>query len=614
MQIREYITTVVQDCLSRHFSLEIEKSDILINVTRPEFEGEYTLVVFPLASRFRKPPHEAARLIGEELKKNYRFTDYNVVKGFLNLSLETDIWMEQLNTVLSEELYGELSSKSATALVEYASPNTNKPLHLGHIRNILLGWSTYKILKAAGYRVYRTQVINDRGIAICKSMLAWQKWGNGVTPESSSIKGDHLVGDFYVLFEKEFRKEYAYWQETKEAQLVYETNKKKEESTSDFFARYKNQYFNKESELGAEARQMLIQWENNVPEVVELWERMNQWVYDGFDVTYERLGVTFDRNYYESQTYLLGKSIVKKGLDTGLFYQNADGSVWVDLEEKGMDQKILQRSDGTSVYITQDLGTAEQRYQDFGAEQMTYVVADEQNYHFEVLFAISRILGRPYADGMHHLSYGMVELPHGKMKSREGTVVDADDLMEEVKSEARSIALEKGTINELPEAEKNAIIEKIGMAALKYHMIKVQPQKRMVFDPKESVDMQGQTGPYIQNAYVRIQSILRRTVVDANKALSIRNYNPSRYELDLLVHLSEYPQEIEKAAETYDPSAIANYAYRMAKLYHKFYNEHHVLSAESEDAGLFRLALSRAVAQVLAHSMDLLGISMPEKM
>lgn len=612
MQIRTYLTEQLQQLLQQQFSLDIPAEDLLINVTRPEFAGEYTLVVFPLAGRLKMSPPQAAQAIGEAAKAQLRIRDYNVVKGFLNLSLDPSLWLEFLEEVKTSDNYGQHPPKDSTVMVEFSSPNTNKPLHLGHIRNILLGWSMYEILSAAGHRVLRTQIINDRGIAICKSMLAWQKWGQGSTPASTQTKGDHFVGDYYVRFENEFRREFQAWQQTDEAQAVFETQHRPDETKTTFFARYKNEYFNTASTLGKEAREMLIRWENNDPDTMDLWRQMNGWVYEGFDATYERLGVAFDHIYYESDTYLLGKSIVEQGLQSGVFYQKDDGSVWVDLENEGMDQKILQRSDGTSVYITQDIGTAVQRYQDHQAHRMIYVVADEQNYHFEVLFAICRLLEQPFADGMHHLSYGMVELPHGKMKSREGTVVDADDLMDDVKSEARSIALDKGTINDLPEAEQEDIVTRIGMAALKYHMIRVQPQRRMVFDPAESVDMQGQTGPYIQNAYVRIRSILRKQ--ETGTAVHYRAYQPSEYEMEILVHLAEYPAEILKAADQYDPSVIANYAYKLAKLYHKFYGEHRVLSAESEEARGFRLDLSAGVARVLSHSMNLLGIQMPHKM
>lgn len=612
MRIRTYLQEKIHAVLQEIYDLDVVAEDLGISITRPEFEGEYTLVVFPLVPKIRKSPPEIAGAIGKKLQEEGRIKTYNVVKGFLNMGMQDDLWYELLDHIESNEKYGKFQPRAEKVLVEYSSPNTNKPLHLGHIRNILLGWSAYAILEEAGYSVIRTQIINDRGIAICKSMLAWEKWGNQKTPESSSTKGDHLVGEFYVLFEERFQEEYQDWQKNSEGQSAYQEQVQAEESESQFFSRYKNEYFNRYSTLGREARDMLLRWENSDPETMRLWTMMNDWVYKGFGETYDRLKVEFDKNYYESETYLLGREIVNRGLEEGVFYRQEDQSVWVDLEEYGMDQKILQRSDGTSVYITQDLGTAEQRYQDFEAERMIYVVADEQNYHFEVLFKICEILKRPYAEGMYHLSYGMVDLPSGRMKSREGTVVDADDLMEEVKEEARTIALEKGEINSLPVEEQVDIVEKIGMAALKFHMIKVDPKKRMIFDPKESVDMQGQTGPYIQNAYVRIRSILRR---EENKQSSeSRDYLPSLYEKEILVQLAEYPEEILKAAESYDPSVIANFAYRLAKSYHRFYGAHRVLSAESEAAKFFRLSLSNATARVLERSMKLLGIEMPSKM
>lgn len=612
MRIRTYLQEKIHAVLQEIYDLNVAPEDLGISITRPEFDGEYTLVVFPLVPKIRKSPPEIAGAIGKKLQEEGRIKTYNVVKGFLNMEMQDDLWYELLDHIESNEKYGKFQPRAEKVLVEYSSPNTNKPLHLGHIRNILLGWSAYAILEEAGYSVIRTQIINDRGIAICKSMLAWEKWGNQKTPESSSTKGDHLVGEFYVLFEERFQEEYQDWQKNSEGQSVYQEQVQAEESESQFFSRYKNEYFNRYSTLGREARDILLRWENSDPETMRLWTMMNDWVYKGFGETYDRLKVEFDKNYYESETYLLGREIVNRGLEEGVFYRQEDQSVWVDLEEYGMDQKILQRSDGTSVYITQDLGTAEQRYQDFEAERMIYVVADEQNYHFEVLFKICEILKRPYAEGMYHLSYGMVDLPSGRMKSREGTVVDADDLMEEVKEEARTIALEKGEINSLPVEEQVDIVEKIGMAALKFHMIKVDPKKRMIFDPKESVDMQGQTGPYIQNAYVRIRSILRR---EENKQSSEnRDYLPSLYEKEILVQLAEYPEEILKAAESYDPSVIANFAYRLAKSYHRFYGAHRVLSAESEAAKFFRLSLSNATARVLERSMKLLGIEMPSKM
>lgn len=612
MQIRIHLQEQIHTVLHDLFEIDIEPENIAVSVTRPEFEGEYTLVVFPLVPKIKRAPHEIAAMIGERLQEEHRIKSFNVVKGFLNMELPEELWYQFLEHVCNNEDYGQFPKRNEKVIVEYSSPNTNKPLHLGHIRNILLGWSTYEILKEAGYEVIRTQIINDRGIAICKSMLAWQKWGEGTTPEKATRKGDHLVGDFYVMFESRFQEEYQAWQSGEEGRKVFEKERKGQESEDQFFKRYKNEYFNQYSTLGKEARDMLLRWEKGETETIELWKKMNGWVYDGFGETYDRLKVKFDKNYYESDTYILGREIVEKGLEQDLFYREEDQSVWVDLEAHGMDQKILQRSDGTSVYITQDLGTAEQRYEDYHADRMIYVVADEQNYHFEVLFKICEIMERPYAAGMYHLSYGMVDLPTGRMKSREGTVVDADDLMEEVKEEARKIALEKGEINTLDEEEQDEIVEKIGMAALKFHMIKVDPRRRMVFDPKESVDMQGQTGPYIQNAYVRIRSILRREEDGMEDESS--EYLPSQYEKEILVLLAEFPEEVLKAAESYDPSVIANFAYRLARSYHRFYGEHRVLSAESTAAKSFRLSLSRATAQVLERSMNLLGIEMPSKM
>ncbi|WP_236978552.1 arginine--tRNA ligase [Membranihabitans maritimus] len=612
MWVREKLETLLVKALGELYNLSVVKDDITINVTRPEFDGEYTFVMFPFIPKIKRKPQEIGDSIGDYLKSKGLISGYNIVKGFLNLSIKNNHWLDFADYVAEYSDFGKVKPHGEKVIVEFSSPNTNKPLHLGHIRNILLGWSVYKILKETGYDVTRTQIINDRGIAICKSMLAWNKWGGGKTPDDTGIKGDHFVGDFYVRFESNFKEEYTNWQLSEEGQLIYSSVHKEGQSEKEFFSSYKNQYFNLYSKLGAEAREMLISWENGDRDTVALWKQMNQWVYNGFDKTYDALGIIFDKNYYESSTYLEGKKIVNEGLKEKVFFRKDDGSVWVDLEERGMDKKLLLRKDGTSVYITQDLGTAELRYKEMGANKMIYVVADEQNYHFDVLFEICKILNKPYSGGMYHLSYGMVDLPTGKMKSREGTVVDADDLIAEVKKEAGSIALEKGEINLLEQDEKDDIIHTIGIGALKFHMIKVQPQKRMVFDPKESVDMQGQTGPYIQNAYVRIQSILRK-----NKELEFvrgSDYAPSTMEKELLVQLSEYPVELKKASEEFDPSVMANFSYKLAKTYHRFYNEHRVLSAESEEARQFRIVLSQSVAKVLKRSMNLLGIDMPNKM
>jgi arginyl-tRNA synthetase len=498
-------------------------------------------------------------------------------------------------------------------LVEFSSPNTNKPLHLGHIRNILIGWSVSKILKAAGFDVFRVQIINDRGIAICKSMLARKIWGADKTPQNTGIKGDFFVGSYYVLFEQKFQEEYAKWQLTAEAREVLESKKKEDQSEVAFFKSYKDLYFNAYSELGKQAGEMLRNWEAGEKETIATWLQMNQWVYAGFDHTYQLLGVHFDKLYYESQTYLLGKDIVQEGMEKSVFYKEADGSVWIDLTDVKLDKKVVLRKDGTSVYITQDLGTAALRYDDFKANKMIYVVADEQNYHFQVLFEIAKKLKVPYAEGLHHLSYGMVDLPTGKMKSREGTVVDADDLIAEVVLEARKNSEERGVLADLSDAERSEIIRKIGLAALKYFIIKVQPQKRMTFDPKESVDMQGQTGPYIQNAFVRIQSVLRKAgEFDANKAGNYLEFVLE--EREIIQQLYQYPNVIEESALQYDPSAIANYAYALAKNYHRFYHEHSILKADDLAVRSFRLCMSKAVGSVLNHSMNLLGIEMPDKM
>ncbi len=586
---------------------------IVLNSTRKEFDGDYTLVVFPFSKMAKKSPQDTAEAIGEYLKENVEIIeDFNVIKGFLNLSLKQEHWTKVLTDLsTSEEI--TIPKKDKKVIVEFSSPNTNKPLHLGHIRNILLGWSISKILKSAGYDVLNTQIVNDRGIAVCKSMLAWQLYGDGETPESSGIKGDHLIGKYYVIFSKKIKEEYAQWQKSEEGSRVKAEQIKDGEEASVFFKRYENTYFNEYSKLGLQAKEMLQKWEQNDTEIRALWKKMNDWVYAGFEITYNNLGVHFDKLYYESDTYLLGKDIIEEELKVNQFYKKDDGSVWMDLEDVGLDHKLVLRSDGTSVYMTQDIGTAEKRYENHGAEKMIYVVGNEQDYHFKALFEILKKLGRPYADGLYHLSYGMVDLPSGRMKSREGTVVDADDLMNEVIGEAAKNASEREIQLDIPEAEKTEINRKVGMAALKYFILKVNPKKRMVFDPKESVDMKGDTGPYIQNAFVRIQSILR------NYGDEIPTYTKGytdikEIEKELLVLLDGYPRVIEEAAAQYDPSQIASFSYQLAKTYHRFYNDVRILKAESEEAKSFRLNLCRVIGIKLAHSMDLLGVEMPEKM
>jgi arginyl-tRNA synthetase len=608
--IQHHLTLAVKEL----YGLDISDNLLPITPTRKEFQGDFTVVTFPLTKLARKKPEIIGEELGQILVRDFSELDsFNVIQGFLNLSLVPAFWNSFVLSLQDNPSFGELPANGEKVLVEFSSPNTNKPLHLGHIRNILIGWSVSKILKAAGFDVFRVQIINDRGIAICKSMLARKIWGADKTPQNTGIKGDFFVGGYYVLFEQKFQEEYANWQLTSEAKEIFETRKKADQSEVAFFKSYKDLYFNAYSELGKQAAEMLRNWEAGEKETIATWSQMNQWVYAGFDHTYQLLGVHFDKLYYESETYLLGKDIVQEGMEKSVFYKEADGSVWIDLTDVKLDKKVVLRKDGTSVYITQDLGTAALRYDDFKANKMIYVVADEQNYHFQVLFEIAKKLKVPYADGLHHLSYGMVDLPTGKMKSREGTVVDADDLIAEVVLEARKNSEERGVLADLSDDERSEIIRKIGLAALKYFIIKVQPQKRMTFDPKESVDMQGQTGPYIQNAFVRIQSVLRKAGdFDANIAGNYLEFVLE--EREIIQQLYQYPNVIEESALQYDPSAIANYAYALAKNYHRFYHEHSILKADDLAVRSFRLCMSKAVGSVLNHSMNLLGIEMPDKM
>ncbi len=597
------------------FQLEIEQQDLSINETRKDFNGDFTFVIFPLVKQLKKSPLEIGNTLGNWLIVNEpKIVGFETIQGFLNVTLSDKFWLDALKLITETLAFGTQPANNKKVLVEFSSPNTNKPLHLGHIRNILLGWSCSKILAANGYDVIKTQVINDRGIAVCKSMLAWQKFGNGATPESTSVKGDHFVGDFYVRFETEFKKEFELFQKSPQGIELLATQRKAEQDDDIFWKEYKNKYFNEYSLLGAEAKEMLLKWESGDEDTKSLWQTMNAWVYTGFNATYDKLGVNFDSLYYESDTYLLGKKAVEDGLVKGVFYRQDDGSVWVNLEDVGMDRKIVLRSDGTSVYMTQDIGTAQQRYEDFSVDKMVYTVADEQDYHFKVLFEILKRLGEPYAEGLHHLSYGMVDLPTGKMKSREGTVVDADDLVEEVINEARNMSSERGEITALPKDEQEDILRKIGMAALKFFIIKVQPKKRMIFDPKESVDMQGQTGPYIQNAYVRIQSIKRKAGKDILEDGWTMYVDLEEPEKALIKHLLIFPNVVKEAGEQYDPSSIANFAYNLAKAFHRFYHDVRILNAETEEAKAFRSKLSEEVGKVLFTAFDLLGIEMPDRM
>ena len=608
--IQHHLTLAVKEL----YGLDISDSLLPITPTRKEFQGDFTVVTFPLTKLAKKKPEIIGEELGQILARDFSELDsFNVIQGFLNLSLIPAFWNSFVLSLQDNPSFGELPANGEKVLVEFSSPNTNKPLHLGHIRNILIGWSVSKILKAAGFDVFNVQIINDRGIAICKSMLARKIWGAGKTPQNTGIKGDFFVGSYYVLFEQKFQEEYAAWQLTTEAREVFESKKKEDQSELAFFKSYKDLYFNAYSELGKQAAEMLRNWEAGEEETIATWSQMNQWVYAGFDHTYQLLGVHFDKLYYESETYLLGKDIVQAGIEKSVFYKEADGSVWIDLTDVKLDKKVVLRKDGTSVYITQDLGTAELRYDDFKANKMIYVVADEQNYHFQVLFEIAKKLKVPYAEGLHHLSYGLVDLPTGKMKSREGTVVDADDLIAEVVLEARKNSEERGVLADLTDAERSEIIRKIGLAALKYFIIKVQPQKRMTFDPKESVDMQGQTGPYIQNAFVRIQSVLRKAG-DFDATIAGNYLEFVLEEREIIQQLYQYPNVIEESALQYDPSAIANFAYALAKNYHRFYHEHSILKADDLAVRSFRLCMSKAVGSVLNNSMNLLGIEMPDKM
>ena len=628
MNIISTLQSEVVAAIATLYGQDFPAEKVPVNVTRKEFEGDYTIVVFPFSKIARKAPPMIAEELGTYLKENVAIVDnYSVVKGFLNLSISNSYWTNFLETVLNTPNYGFATSNGRKVLVEFSSPNTNKPLHLGHIRNNLLGWSAAKIVEAAGYDVTTTQVINDRGVHICKSMLAWEKFGNGETPESINMKGDHFVGKYYVIFNNKLEEEYSNWKTTEKANAIFEkwlnetdteklTKGKSEgfDFKSHFFKKvYKNKYFNQNSKLGAEVNEMLIKWENNDTEVRALWQKMNSWVYSGFGETYERLGVSFEKNYYESNTYLLGKDKIDSGLENGIFYQKEDNSVWIDLEDKKLDHKLVLRSNGTSVYITQDIGMAYSRTGDYSMEKMVYVVGDEQDYHFKVLFETLRKLDLPNIDGFFHLSYGMVDLPSGRMKSREGTVVDADDLMDEVVNLSISESQERGTLSDLSNDEKMGIWTKVGMGALKYFMLRINPKRRMVFNPKESLDLQGQTGPYIQNAYVRTRSVKRKA---GNYDASIAsNYTLQSQEKDLLVFIQQFPEKIQQAAKTYDPSEIATYAYELAKAYHKFYHDLPIFrNVESDEAKAFRLQMNEVVGQTLKTAVGLLGIEMPEYM
>ncbi|MCX8478975.1 MAG: arginine--tRNA ligase [Chitinophagales bacterium] len=576
------------------FGQTIDANAIQLNPTPPEFKGDCTIVVFPFTKFSKLGPEPTATAIGNQLKLQLpTLADFNVVKGFLNLTLSDEFWLNQFQSKFNQESVHQITPNDKRVMVEYSSPNTNKPLHLGHVRNNLLGHAIAEILGAAGNHVIKANLINDRGIHICKSMIAWQKFGNGETPASASMKGDHLVGKYYVLFDQAYKKEIA--------QLISE-GKTEDEAKA-------------QAPIIIEAQNMLRDWEDGNEAVLTLWKTMNEWVYAGFNETYAKMGVSFDKMYYESQTYLLGKDIIKEGLESGVFFQKPDNSVWIDLTADGLDQKLVQRSDGTSVYITQDIGTAQKKYDDFNIDQSIYVVGNEQDYHFKVLQLICKKLNKPYADGIYHMSYGMVELPTGKMKSREGTVVDADDLMKEMIESAKTITESAGKDQGFSEREKSELYNDIGLGALKFFLLKIDPKKKMLFNPEESIDFHGFTGPFVQYTHARIQSILRKAN-DENSHASINlseTHSLNNEEKELVMALLQLNNKIKEAADNLSPAIIANYAYQIAKSFNTFYAEHSVLKAENTQKE-FRLALATYTAKVLKYTLHLIGINAPNKM
>jgi arginyl-tRNA synthetase len=593
--MEKMLSKAIKDALKKIYQLEVEDSKIQLQKTRAEFTGDVTLVVFPFVKDVKKSPEQIAKEIGEELDKNVpEIAGFNVVKGFLNLSIAPSYWLQKFNEIYQNKLFGiQSKSTNQTYMVEYSSPNTNKPLHLGHLRNNFLGYSVAEIMKAAGHTVYKTQIINDRGIHICKSMLAWQKFGNGETPETSGIKGDHLVGKYYVIFDKEYKK-----------QITELVNKGVDEETA-----------KKQAPILLEAQEMLKKWEEGDLEVRALWEKMNSWVYEGFAQTYKMMGVDFDELYYESETYLKGKEIVLKGLEDGVFYKKDDGSVWCDLSDYNLDDKLLLRADGTSVYMTQDIGTAVERYEKHqDLTGLIYTVGNEQNHHFKVLFIILKKLGYKWAEKCYHLSYGMVDLPSGKMKSREGTVVDADDLMQSVINDAKEMTQERGHIDEMTETEKEELYKMIGLGSLKYFLLKVDPKRRMLFDPKESIDLNGNTAPFIQYAHARIQSLLSKAKEKGFEPVVDKNIEPEKIELDLVQAMLEFPVVVNQAANEYSPALIANYIYELVKMYNHYYQTIPILREEDKVKIEWRLALSKKVANVIKNGMLLLGIQVPDRM
>jgi len=590
MNIQQILTPKIKQTVELLFGVVVEKTEF--QTTRKNFDGDITFLIFPLLKTIQGNPSEIGNKIGAYLLENTQeIVRFNVVSGFLNLVISDNYYLDFFNQIKDNPTFGFQNQAKEAIMVEYASPNTNKPIHLGHIRNVLLGYSVAQILKAAGKKVYKTQIINDRGIHICKSMLAWQKFANGQTPETTGIKGDKLVGNYYVLFDKEYKKEIN--------ELISQ-GKTEEEAK-------------RQAPILLEAQKMLQDWENGNADVIQLWRMMNNWVYDGFETTYKNIGVDFDKNYYESDTYLLGKNIIEEGIAKGIFYKKEDHSVWIDLTDEGLDEKLVLRSDGTSVYITQDIGTATQRVKDFpDTNGMVYTVGNEQDYHFKVLFLILKKLGYSWAENLYHLSYGMVDLPSGKMKSREGTTVDADDLVLEMEKTAREISEELGKLDGYTPEEKQRLHKIIGLGALKYFILKVDPKKRILFDPKESVDFSGNTGPFIQYTYARIQSIIRKS--DFDFFATITNYALSEKEKELIKQIAFFPEIIENSAKTYSPALVANYVYDLVKQYNSFYQSVPILTTENQTEKTFRVQLSKKVADTIKAGFSLLGIDVPDRM
>ena len=605
MTIEQQIVATAIAAVKELYGQDVPEKMVQLQKTRSEFEGNLTLVVFPFLKISHKKPEDTAQDLGKYIKDNCQaIADYNVVKGFLNLVIDKKAWLGLLNEMNANEKFGEkpVTENSPLVMIEYSSPNTNKPLHLGHVRNNLLGWSLAQIMEANGNKVVKTNIVNDRGIHICKSMLAWLKYGNGETPETSGKKGDHLIGDYYVAFDKHYREEVK----TLKAQYMAEGM---DEEAAEKKAK-------EESPLIKEAHEMLVKWEQNDPEVRTLWKKMNDWVYAGFDETYKALGVGFDKIYYESNTYLVGKKKVEEGLTKGLFFRKDDNSVWADLTGEGLDQKLLLRSDGTSVYMTQDIGTAEMRFNDFPIDKMIYVVGNEQNYHFQVLSILLDRLGFKWGKELVHFSYGMVELPNGKMKSREGTVVDADDLIAAMIGDAKQTSEELGKFKDMSEEERNEIARIVGMGALKYFILKVDARKNMLFNPEESIDFNGNTGPFIQYTYARIRSILRKAQAEgiAIPAQLGENMPLNEKEIELIQKLNEFGAAVEQAGKDYSPSGIANYCYELTKAFNQFYHDYSILGADTEDEKIVRLVLAQNVGKTLKNGMALLGIEVPERM